>query len=237
MPRERRRDADEKRTEERDRARETGTDDRTDVDWERGSGGIEPGVDAVPRPRAPRVSGSTPSAEAPDPDEAVPSGDEDVAEEQTPEPGVREPNRESGSERRYGAASRRQSGDAGDERRGGRDERRGGGRTTETDDRARAPAGESTRERVGRPGNRRSRVGDTDTGSPHAGSQRGSERETGVAGRVGGQFGGDRTDAAGDRSDSDAPDQFGGQRGGDRRDRRYGSRRGHGTQRRDRRTE
>lgn len=229
MPRERRRD-DEREPEKRDRARGAETDEKTAVDWERGSGGIEPGGDAVPRPRPPRVSESTPSAEAPDPDEAVPSGDEETAQEQTPDPRSQRTDRSIESERRYGAASRRQSGDVDDDRRRGRDERSGG-------DRPRASGGESTRERVGRPGNRRSRVGDADTGSPRAGSQRGSERETGVAGRVGGQYGDDRTDASGDRPESDAPDQFGGRRGGDRRDRRYGSRRGHGTRRRDRRTE
>lgn len=235
MPRERRRD-DEREPEERDRARGTETDERTAVDWERGSGGIEPGGDAVPRPRAPRVSESTPSAEAPDPDDAVPSGDEVRAREQTPAPGSERSDRSTESERRYGAASRRQSGDV-DDRRRGRDERGVGDRTTDAGDRPRAPGGASTRERVGRPGNRRSRVGDADTGSPRAGSQRGSERETGVAGRVGGQYGDDRTDASGDRPESDASEQFGGRRGGDRRDRRYGSRRGHGTRRRDRRTE
>lgn len=232
MARERRRDVDEQRSEERAHGRaDPEAQERTDVDWERGSGGIDPRGDAVPRPRAPRVSGSTPSAGAPDPGDAVPGGDEESAREQTPEPRTAETGRSSGSKRRYGAASRRRSG-ADDERRADR-----GAEGAELGELARGPGVESTRQRVGRPGNRRSDVGDADAGSPRAGSQRGSERETGVAGRVGGQFGEDRAGASGERPANDAPDQFGGRRGGDRRDRRYGSRRGHGTRRRDRRTE
>lgn len=84
---------------------------------------------------------------------------------------------------------------------------------------------------------RRSEQSGHETGSPRTGSQRGSHREEGIAGRMTGQRG--SPDRHSDPSDSQFRDQDRGERehrhGGDRgtseRDRRYGSRHGHGSQR------
>lgn len=113
------------------------------------------------------------------------------------------------------------------------------GTGTETADQARGGSGAGTRSgqgrsAAGRTGRQRADVGGTDTGSPQQGSQRGSQRETGHAGRMGGQRG---ASESGREGGSDRREQFGGERGRDESDRRYGSRRGHGTQRRRRREE
>jgi hypothetical protein len=76
-----------------------------------------------------------------------------------------------------------------------------------------------------------------DTGSPRTGSQRGSHREEGISGRMTGQRG--SPDRHSDPSDSTFRDEthgerehrHGGERGTSERDRRYGSRRGHGSER------
>lgn len=74
-------------------------------------------------------------------------------------------------------------------------------------------------------------------GSPHEGSQRGSHREEGLSGRIVGQRG--RSSHHADPSDSTfrgkttgrREHRHGGERGTSERDRRYGSRRGHGSER------
>ncbi|MFC7079964.1 hypothetical protein [Halorussus caseinilyticus] len=77
----------------------------------------------------------------------------------------------------------------------------------------------------------------SDTESPNAGSQRGSHREDGISGRITGQRG--ETTRHSDPSDSSFREGTGGERehrhggreGTSERDRRYGSRRGHGSER------
>jgi hypothetical protein len=67
--------------------------------------------------------------------------------------------------------------------------------------------------------------------NPSQESQRGSHREEGLAGRVGGHFG---NPPAEESPDEQGERQFGGERGWSERDHQYGSRRGHGSQRRER---
>ena len=84
-------------------------------------------------------------------------------------------------------------------------------------------------------GGRRSSPHSRDRGNPRLGSQRGEDSVQGVSGHVGRQFG----DLHGPRpSESESEgyhgeEQFGGDAGGSSRDRRYGSRRGHGSERRE----
>ncbi|UPW00526.1 hypothetical protein M0R88_00125 [Halorussus gelatinilyticus] len=92
-------------------------------------------------------------------------------------------------------------------------------------------------EHYGKENRRRSGRESHDTGSSRTGSQRGSHREEGISGRMTGQRG--SSDRHSDPSDSEFRDQTRGERehrhGGDRgtseRDRRYGSRHGHGSER------
>ena len=258
----------------RNREREEASDDQGDTEevrWERGSGGVEPRGQAVPRPRAPETEGPEDQSGHEEyetarrgreraPTAGAESGRRRRVRGEDVQTGAsREGRRESGdrgsrasdrdrdstsSERRYGATGRRQSsesrsgGGAGGRTGGGSSDRPGGESGTGDAEQSARSAGNPEGQRVGWPGNRRSRVGDTDTGSPHSGSQRGSERESGIAGRAGGHFGEDRSGDSSDSGGRNQPEQFGGERGGDERDRRYGSRRGHGAQRReDRRTE
>ena len=244
--------------------------DTEEVRWERGSGGVEPRGEAVPRPRAPetehpadqsgpgeyeaarrgRVRAPTAGAESGRRrrvrGEDVQSGAPRDAERESADRRSRSTERDrdsSGPDRRYGATGRRSSGDrsggrSGERSGGGPSDRRGEERGASDPEQSARSAGSPEGQRVGWPGNRRSRVGDTDTGSPHSGSQRGSERESGIAGRAGGHFGEDRSGDSSESRGRNQPEQFGGERGGDERDRRYGSRRGHGSERReDRRTE
>ncbi|WP_323190677.1 hypothetical protein [Halostella sp. PRR32] len=65
--------------------------------------------------------------------------------------------------------------------------------------------------------------------NPSQGSQRGSHREEGLTGRVGGHFG---NPPAEESPEQGGERQFGGERGRSERDHQFGSRRGHGSQRR-----
>ncbi|WP_227377037.1 hypothetical protein [Haladaptatus halobius] len=60
----------------------------------------------------------------------------------------------------------------------------------------------------------------------------GSHRETGIAGRLGGQRGSHHRHGDTEQNEPHEEVQYGGERGGDERDRRYGSRRGNSSQRR-----
>jgi hypothetical protein len=85
------------------------------------------------------------------------------------------------------------------------------------------------------PGERPANVSNPHQGNPRTGSQRGEESVQGVSGRVGKQYG-DLHGPRVSKSESEgyhADHQFGGDMGRSSRDRRYGSRRGHGSQRRE----
>ena len=68
------------------------------------------------------------------------------------------------------------------------------------------------------------------SGNPRTGSQRGSHREEGLSGRLGGQRRDYRTGPGDDQESLGDQYQYGGDRGGSQRDRRYGSRHGNSTQ-------
>ncbi|MFC4448261.1 hypothetical protein [Halorussus aquaticus] len=123
----------------------------------------------------------------------------------------------------------------GDEGRGsGRSDRQRGGTTSQEGN----DFGESGRtdRRYGQRREQRGREG-AEHGSPHEGSQRGSHREEGLAGRLTGQRGeqtrhSDPSDSTfRDQSSGEREHRHGGERGTSERDRRFGSRRGHGSER------
>jgi hypothetical protein len=131
------------------------------------------------------------------------------------------------TQRRYGTTeTERGARRYGRERRGGTQPEAPRGR-----DDAHQSASDRHRGRGGRPSDRRrydsrSIQQGRSSGSPRTGSQRGSHREDGVGGRLGGQRGGG-VDATGDDQESPGDGyRYGGERGGSHRDRRDGSRRG-----------
>lgn len=98
----------------------------------------------------------------------------------------------------------------------------GGGRQSDPGDAGRIGRGRTARSLV-------------DHDAPGEGSQRGSHREQGIAGRLGGHRGDrDRAGRSDDRRGLTQPERsYGGDRGGSERDHRYGSRRGNATARGD----
>lgn len=113
-----------------------------------------------------------------------------------------------------------------------------GGRTStapETTGRGTTTSGErGSTDRAGQQSNRQHgtrRQSQSRHSNPSQGSQRGSHREEGLSGRVGGHFG---NPPAGESPEEGGERQFGGERGLSERAHQFGSRHGHGSQRRER---